>query len=252
MSIMTAWLQPATPVAALPEQPIDLREQPYNGGAVGPVEAVSTPRDLITRLSSIPVDLDPKFIRPELLTGPGIPAEQLFRLVAAWLERHPLGHAAEVRFTGTGLHALFRLEPAVEFGSTDDRDQWDAVVKAVQASLPSDPNAPGITILTRPVGSINGKTGRPVTRLRDSGVAPKEEVLAFVADLAARPFAVLAGILHGGGERLTPCPLCNAAGSSMAVLNKKGKCYGCGNVSVARLLATVMADPTAEVTDASA
>jgi hypothetical protein len=252
MSSMTAWLQPASPVASPAEQQIDYREQPYNGGAVGPVETVSTARDLITRLSCIVVDLDPKYIRPELLTGPGTTAEQLFRLVAAWLERHPLGHAAEVRSTGSGLHVLFRIEPAVEFETTEERDLWDAVVKLVQASLPSDPNAPAITILTRPVGSTNGKTGRTVNRLRESGVAPKEEVLAFVAGLAGRPFAVLAGILHGEGERLAPCPVCNAAGSSMAVLNKKGMCYGCGNVSVARLYATVMAEPTGGVTDASA
>lgn len=198
------------------------------------------------------VDLDPKFIRTALLTGPGTPAEQLFRLVAAWLERHPLGRAAEVRFTGTGLHVLFRLDPPVEFESTDQRDHWDAVVKAVQASLPSDPNAPGITILTRPVGSINGKTGLTVTRLRDGGVDPSEKVLAFVADLNERPFAVLAGILHGGGDRLAPCPVCRAAGGSMAVMNKKGQCYGCGTVSVAQLYATVMADPAGGVSDASA
>jgi hypothetical protein len=252
MSIMSAWLQPATPVAGPAQQQIDDREQPFNGGAVGPVETVSTARDLIAKLSAIVADLDPKYLRPELLTGQGTPADQLFPLVQAWLERHPLGHAAEVRFTGTGLHVLFRLEPAVEFRSTDDRDHWDAVVKAVQASLPSDPNAPGLTILTRPLGSLNGKTGRTVTRLHDGGVAPSEEVLAFVADLAARPFAVLAGILHGGGDRLRPCPVCRAAGSSMAVLNKKGKCYGCGDVSVAKLFGTVMADTAGGVTDASA
>jgi hypothetical protein len=249
---MTAWRQPATPVVGPAQQQIDLREQPYNGGEVGPVETVSTGRDLITTLSAIVADVDPKYLRPELLTGPDTPGEQLYRRVQAWLERHPLGHAAEVRFTGTGLHVLFRLEPAVEFTSTEDRDHWDAVVKAVQASLPSDPNAPGLTILTRPLGSTNGKTGLAVTRLRDGGVAPSEEVLAFVADLAARPFAVLAGILHGGGDRLRPCPVCRAAGSSMAVLHKKGKCYGCGDVSVAKLYGTVMADTAGGVTDASA
>ena len=252
MSSMTAWLQPATPVVGSAQQQIDYREQPFNGGEVGPVETVSTPRDLIAKLSAIVADLDPKYIRPELLTGPGTPAEQLYRLVQAWLERHPLGHAAEVRLTGTGLHVLFRVEPAVEFSTTEERDRWAVVVVGVQASLPSDPNAPGITILTRPVGSTNGKTGVPVTRLRDSGGAPKEEVLAFVGDFATRPFAVLAGILHGGGDRLRPCPVCNAAGSSMAVMKKKGQCYGCGNVSVAKLYGTVMAAPAGEVTDASA
>ena len=67
-------------------------------------------------------------------------------------------------------------------------NRWAAAVKIVQCVLPTDPDCPGITALTRPVGSVNGKNGAAVrvlktmspgifSRLRDEGEGTEVESL---------------------------------------------------------------------------
>lgn len=239
------------PTSAAPPAPVapatgsvDDREQTFNAGATGPVQRVSTPADLITSVRAILLDVDPKFIKPTLYAGTdGTAAERLYAQTARhWLDRHPLLKDAEVRLSGTGLHVLLRLEPAVEFGRTNDRDRWAIVTKIVQSTLPSDPNAPGLTALTRPVGSTSGKSGRVVVALRPGSPVRPDAVLGFVAELQQKPFATVARVLYGRGT-IRPCPVCRAADSSLKLLDRVGRCYGCGEVTVAQLLGAVMADP---------
>jgi len=225
---------------------VDWREQTFNDGLTGPVEKVSTSQDLITQLRTVMADVDVKYLNPKLFdSGTGTFASRLYhQTVCHWLDRHPLGKKAEVRNTGSGLHVLFHLEPVVVFGSTADRDLWAAVVRAMQNTLPCDPNAPGLTALTRPIGSTNSKTNRKVKQLRPGEPIAPEEVLQFVDELRRRPFATVAGILYGA-DRITPCPVCNANGSTLAALDRVGRCYArCGTVKLAQLFGSFMSAPS--------
>lgn len=227
---------------------VDWREQTFNSGAVGSVEQVSTPVNLIVQQRMVMVDIDPKYLDPGLFdTGKGSKASRLYRqTVRHWLDRHPLWSNAEVRNTGTGLHVLVHLDPVVTFDCPADRDLWVAVVRAMQNTLPSDPNAPGLSALTRPVGSVNSKNGRKVKQLRPGTPVAPDTVLQFVDSLRRRPFATLAGILHGS-DRVTPCPVCMTDGSTLAALDRVGRCYArCGTVKLAQLFAPFMSSSTHE------
>ncbi len=236
----------ATRPPAEGDDQLDVREQTYNDGLSGQIERVSTAVALIVRVRSPMLDLDPKYLAPKLYAGEGgTAADRLYtQTVRDWLDRHPLLRHAEVRHSGTGLHVLQHVEPAVEFGTTADRDRWAAVVRAVQGTLPCDPNAPGLNAHTRPLGSINSKSGLPVTRLRTGVPVSPKAVLDFVEDLRRRPFATVACILFGS-SRVSPCPVCQSPGSSMGAMANEGRCYGqCGKVNLARLYGTVMAAPS--------
>ena len=110
-------------------------------------------------------------------------------------------HDAEVRSTGTGLHLLLWFEPPVELEDAAGQRRWDGLIRLTQATLPSDPNAPGITALTRPVGSINSKNGARVEKIRRGSPVNPQRVVEFAAQVKAAPFRVVAGILLGSERR---------------------------------------------------
>ena len=145
---------------------VDLREALFNDGAIGMAAQIAVPAEMITALRGILIDQDLKmFISPLANFAVPTPKELYDQVVGPWLERDPLLKNAEVRDSGNGLHVILRFDPAFEFVSQGERDRWAALVKVVQRVMPSDPNAPGITALTRPVGSVNSKCGRTVTLL---------------------------------------------------------------------------------------
>ena len=55
------------------------------------------------------------------------------------------------------------MVPAAEMYSEGEQRYWAGNVKAVQCTLPIDPDMPGVTALTRPVGATNAKNGATVT-----------------------------------------------------------------------------------------
>lgn len=235
-----------------PERPtpddvtVDLREQLVNAGECGPVHQVSLPTDMITSLRGLMLDLDPKWLRQKLFAGEkGSPGFRLYKhLVEGWLKNDPLFAKAEMRHTGSGLHLLFWFDEPVEIESTGDRQRWDGVIRAVQRALPTDPTAPGITALTRPVGSVNGKSGKAVKVLREGTPVTAAEVLGFFDRLRSKPFLTVATLLFGT-DRVTPCPVCRGAGSVLAANDRAGQCYGgCGTVKLADLFGTVMVPST--------
>jgi hypothetical protein len=230
---------------------VDWREQTFNGGLAGTIEQVSTQADLITKLRMVMVDIDPKYLAPALYqTGKGSDAWCLYEhTVKHWLNRHPLWTNAEVRHSGTGLHVLLHLEPFVEFESSINRDRWAAIVRALQNTLPSDPNAPCLTALTRPVDSTNSKSNRRVTQLRAGTPVSPTALLDFVDQLRLRPFATIAYILYGT-DRIAPCPICKMDGNTLAALDRVGRCYArCGMVKLAQLFGTFMSVPSAQEED---
>jgi hypothetical protein len=218
---------------------VDAREALCNEGAVGPAGAVQVPTDRVTRLNGLMLDLDPKLLAPgNPLFPPAADPREFLERVAAVLDRHALLRHAEVRSSGGGLHLVLRFDPPVELTSAADQARWSTLVRAVQCSLPADPNAPGITALTRPVGSVNSKNGAVVAVLRPGQPVDPARVEAFVRGLAGAPFRVVAAVLLGG-DRVEPCPVCRKPGSSLAVLDRGGKCYGCGPVTLEHLFEVV-------------
>jgi hypothetical protein len=217
-------------------QDLDLREQLFNQRLQGPITEMALPEAAITTLHAVMLDVDPSLLRPEVRGRSLDPTQVYRRLVAPMLDRHPTLARAEVRSSGRGLHVLLWMDPPVAFATAAERDRWAGVTRAIQALLPSDPDAPGITSLTRPLGSRNGKNGAVVAQLRAGRPVPPAEVLALFDDLRRRPFRTVMNVLLGG-ERVTPCPVCRRPDSALAALDRKGVCYGhCGDLSLAKLL----------------
>ena len=221
---------------SLPEDPVDVREQLYNDGATGPIHHVQRPGERVTLLLGIMLDMDPARLAAENQWFP--PADdprQFLDNIRPALRRHPLARHAEVRSSGTGLHLIVRLDPPVELATAAAQKRWADIVRAVQWSLPSDPNAPGITALTRPVGSINSKNGATVEVLDPGRPVEPGQVIDFMEELVKAPFKTVASILLGS-EHVRPCPVCRTDGSQLNVLDRVGRCYArCGKVGLAQV-----------------
>src|SRR5205814_1567754 len=113
--------------------------------------------------------------------------------------------------------------------------RWSGIVKVIQTALPTDPNAPGITAVSRAIGSVNSKSGATVRLLRAGKPVPVDAILELFGQLRDRPFRTVSQILLGT-HRVSPCPICRKPGSALGVLDRVGVCYGqCGKVNLDRL-----------------
>jgi hypothetical protein len=216
---------------------VDHREQLYNDGEIGTIQQVSRPESMITSLRGILLDIDPGRLRksvaaPDVLAHP----DKLYKqVVREMLARDPVLNKAEVRVSGRGLHAILRFSPAIELPTEGERQRWAAIVKVIQRLLPTDPDCPGITALTRPLGSVNSKNGAIVRQLLAGESVTAEEVIGLFERVRTSPFQTVAALLFGSG-RIQPCPVCNKTDSRLDVLSAIGKCYGCcGKVRLAQL-----------------
>lgn len=229
---------------------VDLRQACYNGMAVGNFAEVQLAQAEIIRLDAITIDLDPDKLRDSPLLGEipsDDPVEFYERIVKAMLSHDPVLAKSEVRDTGSGLHVLLRFGTPIEFRDETDREKWSAIVQIVQATLPADPHAPGMTMVTRPTGSINSKNDRTVSRLAAGEPVTPEEVIDIADRMRRAPFATTVHILTGG-DRIQPCPLCGK-GRGIVAKNRHARCYSCGKIDLARLLDVVYAPTNKEVTD---
>lgn len=222
---------------------INTREQLVNQCLLGPMGLVSIPEMTITSLHGIMLDFDHDLYNPKRLPeGATESPERIYReFVGPMLARHPVYAKSEVRDTGRGLHAIVRIRPQVKFDTEAARKKWSAVVKIVQHALPTDPHAPGITATTRPVGSINGKTGRSVIVLKEAEPVTADEILMLVAELQTTPFKTIAGMLLG--HESPYCPVCAKPDSRLGVLDQHGTCYVCGKLDIAKLYDAFYAAP---------
>jgi hypothetical protein len=213
--------------------PPDARQALFNEGAIGPIEHIQVSTERIVRLNGILFDIDATNLSAgPLLPGLSSDCEEFYEhCVRRWLN-HPVLGQLEVRASGTGLHAILWLDPPVEFGDEAERIRWCSIVKVVQAVLPTDPMAPGITATTRALGSVNTKNGRDVRRLKEGQAISPADVIALQQEMCAAPFSTLFHILTGS-DRISPCPFCGK--ESLVALNHVGKCYGCGKVTFERL-----------------
>jgi len=228
----------------------DVRETLYNDRQIGPATQIALPLERITRLHGILFDFDPQLLVPEnVLFAPAADPDQFFKNIQPVLDRHPLVQHAEVRASGSGLHALLWFEPPVDLTTAVAQQRWRTLVEAVQTSLPVDPAAPGLTALTRPLAARNSKTGATVRQLRAGRPVLPEAVSAYVAQLAQAPFREVAQVLLGE-TRVTPCPVCRGPNTRLDLLDRGGRCYGgCGDVDLGLLYECVLqsapADPPA-------
>jgi hypothetical protein len=214
---------------------VDAREQLVNDGKIGRITDVSVPLEMITSLQGILLDVDPLRYRREVAPIRQDPRKFYERTLSKMLARHPVLSKAEVRVSGQGLHVIVRLRDPVEFESDADRQRWAGMVKTIQRLLPTDPDCPGISALTRPIGSVNSKNGAVVRLLRKGQPVPVEEIIALFKETRSRPFRTIAQLLFGQ-EHITPCPVCALADSRLNVLDHKGSCYGhCGTVRISQL-----------------
>ena len=178
---------------------VDAREALFNCGAVGPVEQIQDSTKLIVSIRGILYDLDPDILTAGaiLKAVPKDPAEFYAAVIRPMLDRHPVLAKAEVRSSGRGLHAILRFDEPVEVNSEGERDRWAGVVEVVQAALPIDPDQPGITATTRPIGSINGKNGAMVTMLAKGEPVTADEVRELFDEMIEAPFRAVMKILTG-------------------------------------------------------
>ena len=218
------------------ETNVDGREALFNNCAQGPVHTIQVPTERITRLHGILFDLDPKLLVPgNPLFPPADDTRAFYAAVRPVLERHPLARQAEVRSSGTGLHVILGLHPAVELLTEAEQRHWGAIVKMIQCTLPIDPDMPGITALTRPVGSINSKNGAAVEILKPGAPVAVKVVEDYLTRLQRAPFREIALPILGA-ERFQPCPVCGRANSRLDVLDHIGKCYnGCSKITLDKL-----------------
>lgn len=219
-----------------PKAPLDVRERIQNEGGTGSFADVQLPAERITKLNGIILDLDPKLLAPgNGIFEPDDSPRAFYDKIVNALGRHPLARSAEVRISGTGVHLILWLQPAVELMTAADQRRWSLIVRAVQTSLPSDPDMPGITAVTRPVGSINSKNGARVEKLKDGERIDPATVEEFIDLLRRRPFREVALPLLGE-ERVSPCPVCRRSNTRMDVLDWVGKCYeSCGKITLGHL-----------------
>jgi hypothetical protein len=142
--------------------------------------------------------------------------------------------------TGGGLHTILWTDKPIEFLEPGDRERWVAKVQVIQAALPIDPMQPGITATTRAIGSINGKNGKKVRRLKAPEPVTQLELEAFADEIVASPFKTVMKILTGT-DRLQPCPKCKQDDATLSALDHVGKCYGsCGTVKLEDLYGLVL------------
>jgi len=224
------------PTSAPSPAPLDLdaREQLFNEGAVGPIDQIQVSTERIAKLRGILFDLDPANLRSgPLVPMPSLDPESFYEhCLKRWLAHHPVLEHLEVRASGTGLHGILWLEPQPVFDDATERTRWCAIVKIVQAALPTDPCAPGITATTRALGSVNGKNNEIVRQLQPGRPVAPDRVIALKDELCQAPFKTLFRILTGA-DRLAPCPFCHQ--ETLVALEQVGRCYGCGRSTLERL-----------------
>jgi hypothetical protein len=218
---------------------LDERESLVNDRACGPAHEIAVTVEEVAAIHGFMIDLDCGILNADVLGADAVTsAEVLYdKHVRHWLDRDPALAKAEVRDTGGGLHVLLWLDEPILCGSGDAR-AWDGLARGIRNALPGDPSVNGIIAMTRPVGALNAKYEPPreVRQLRKGHPITRDEILALNRRVTDHPARLWLKVLYGG-ERVSPCPMCRADGSSLGVAgNWQCRCYGCGRVGAASLV----------------
>jgi hypothetical protein len=214
---------------------IDTRETLYNSRETGPINQIQLPREMVTRLYGLVVDLDANLLKPNPWFPPGDTAEAFYANIRPVLERHPLLQYAEIRDTGRWLHAIVWFVEPVELRTGDDQGYWAGLHKVLMSSVPSDPAAPVLIASTRPVGATNSKTGNKVRTLKAGQPVPASLLEDYRKEVVSEPFKVVGTALFGAA-RISACPYCRQPGSHLDMGAQAGHCYGaCRTIHLRRL-----------------
>jgi hypothetical protein len=224
-----------------PQPAADQREALVNDRAIGPAWHIAVPREMVTRIHGLVIDLDANVLKDNPWFPPGETAESFWAGITPVLTRHRILRHAEIRFTGRWLHAITWISPPVEVHTAAEQARWTGIHQVLKASVPSDPAAPALNGMTRPVGSTNSKTGNEVRTLKVGNPISAAILEEWVEEVKRRPFETLALVLFGE-RRITPCPFCMREGSHLDLGEEFGHCYGpCRRVSLKRLFEPFMA-----------
>ncbi|QDU29429.1 hypothetical protein ETAA8_45390 [Anatilimnocola aggregata] len=227
---------PKSTTAAAETSSLDVREQLFNEGLIGPVRAVQVSAARITQVRGLMFDVDPGLLKPDGAMGeiPATPVNFYERVIRPILDRSPVLAKAEVRSSGTGLHVILGFDAPYQCDSDAAREDIARVADVVLCLLPSDPMQPGITAVTRPIGSLNSKNGATVELITPGEPVTYTEVRDLAVRFVASPFRMLCEVLFGG-ERIRPCPVCREAETTLVVQEHYGNCYGCGKVTLPQI-----------------
>lgn len=224
---------------------VDERESLVNDCETGPIEEVALPLGRITQLHGIMLDFDLHLLNEAAFPPGALDRPETFfeQGLKPMLDREEVYRSAEVRVSGRGLHAIVRLDPSIEFRTDTDRKRWAAHVQVVQLLLPTDLRCPGITALTRPLGSINGKNRKVVRSLKEGRpVSPK--VVSELVERAQRTRFETVCQLLCGSRIVRPCPRCKRPDSQLLANVRTGTCYHCkSKLQISDLFRTLFKKP---------
>jgi hypothetical protein len=213
----------------------DIREALYNDRLVGPAPRIQRPREGAGTLWGLLVDLDADLLKPNPWFPPADTAEAFYTAIRPALGRHEVLRHAEIRDSGRWLHAIIYFAEPVELKTAREQERWTALHRVLIGSVPADPSAPALIALSRPVGSLNGKTGRPVRVLKAADEIPASILIEWSEEVNRKPFLTLGRTLFGD-QRVSPCPYCQTQGSHLDLGDVVAYCYGpCRQVRLARL-----------------
>lgn len=218
---------------------VNVREQLFNERSIGDIKVIARSEAEIFQLHGILLDVDCKLWRHDQPGQPHQDTRAFFEhAIEPMLNRNPVLLNAEVRNSGNGLHVLIWFSEPVQFLDESARTRWAWIVKAIQRILPTDPACPGITALTRPVGSVNEKNGirRDVSQIKYGKPVPSKDVEELFETIARAPFETIHKILFGTN---TACPACNGNGR-LQITPRNGRCYRCHKVTLANLYAAFL------------
>ena len=116
---------------------VDRREAMFNDGRTGVAGRIQLPRERITRLRGLMIDLDPGLLLPDnsLFPPAADPREFLGRIQPSSTAIR--SRDAEVRSTGTGLHLLLWFDPVVELEDAGEQ-------RRLGRPDPPDPGDPAV------------------------------------------------------------------------------------------------------------
>ncbi len=217
----------------------DVRESLVNDCRQGTKYEIATKVDHVSAIHAFMADLDCSILNPAVVGEECVrsPVALYEQHVQHWLDRDPVLAKAEVRDTGGGVHVLLRLDTPIICTGNDARG-WDKIARGLRNTLPGDPKLNGIIAMTRPVGAANTKyaPAKTVSLLRSGTPVERDEILDLCQRAATAPASLWMRTFHGG-ERVSPCPLCGQAETTLGVAgNWQVQCYKCDRVSAAALV----------------
>ena len=219
------------------ELPRDCRTQLFNEGEHGLISKIQVSRERIYQQRGILFDIDPGILQSNSFFKVDRDLRNFYaQTIRPMLDRDPVLTRAKVIASGSGLHVVLAFAAPEPCDTDAARERVEAIIEAVLPILPVDPDQPGITATRRTVGSINSKNSKKVSLLAKGEPIPFAEIEGLAARISSSPFATVVGVLAAEAE-MSPCPICAADGSSLAVFPYFGSCYGsshgnCGRVSL--------------------